>query len=183
MVHRVGDTLLLDDFDIHKHLLRRQEHDWSWLRKFYFETIVQSMQRDLKVREWTHQLLQAPATSQGWSWPKFRTSTDSQRKSTIYVLIPMVGPHRRLRKIHNLKRLIFAKTNSWQDQLDLSSFTGQGCDQEEQATRSSAGQEHVFQVPVLQVQKLDSCSSLIPELFSGGFRRMNGSDLEQQRKK
>ena len=50
MVHRVGDTLLLDDFDIHKHLLRRQEADWQWLRKFYFETIVQQMHHDMKVR-------------------------------------------------------------------------------------------------------------------------------------
>ena len=49
MVHRVGDTLLLDDFDIHKHLLRRQEDDWQWLRKFYFETIVQQMHHDMKV--------------------------------------------------------------------------------------------------------------------------------------
>ena len=49
MVHRVGDTLLLDDFDIHKHLLRKQEDDWQWLRKFYFETIVQQMQHDMKV--------------------------------------------------------------------------------------------------------------------------------------
>ena len=49
MVHRVGDTLLLDDFDIHKHLLRRQEDDWQWLRKFYFETIVQQMHDDMKV--------------------------------------------------------------------------------------------------------------------------------------
>ena len=49
MVHRVGATLLLDDFDIHKHLLRKQEDDWQWLRKFYFETIVQQMQHDMKV--------------------------------------------------------------------------------------------------------------------------------------
>ncbi len=46
MVHRVGETLLIEDFDVHKHLLRKQEDDWTWLRKFFFETILQEMQQD-----------------------------------------------------------------------------------------------------------------------------------------
>ncbi len=49
MVHRVGNTLLIDEFDIHKHLLRKQEDDWKWLRKFYYDTIVRQMQHDMKV--------------------------------------------------------------------------------------------------------------------------------------
>ena len=44
MVHRVGNTLLLDEFDVHRHLLRQEQEEWKWLRKFYYETIVQSMQ-------------------------------------------------------------------------------------------------------------------------------------------
>ena len=50
MVHRVGNTLLLDDFDIHKHLLRKQEADWQWLRRFYYETVVRNMADDSRVR-------------------------------------------------------------------------------------------------------------------------------------
>ncbi|XP_064630456.1 erythroid differentiation-related factor 1-like [Lineus longissimus] len=46
MVHRVGNTLLLDEFDVHKHLLRQQKDDWQWLRKFYYETVLESMQND-----------------------------------------------------------------------------------------------------------------------------------------
>ncbi|CAH1782614.1 unnamed protein product [Owenia fusiformis] len=46
MVHRVGKTLLLDEFDIHRHLLRKQQDDWRWLRKFYYETILQNMSQD-----------------------------------------------------------------------------------------------------------------------------------------
>ncbi|XP_013404698.1 erythroid differentiation-related factor 1 [Lingula anatina] len=42
MVHRVGKTLLLDDFDVHRHLLRQQEEDWEWMRKFYCETVEQN---------------------------------------------------------------------------------------------------------------------------------------------
>ncbi|XP_014679884.1 PREDICTED: erythroid differentiation-related factor 1-like [Priapulus caudatus] len=37
MVHRVHRTLLLDDFDIHRHLLRTSETEWKWLRRFFYE--------------------------------------------------------------------------------------------------------------------------------------------------
>ena len=49
MVHRVGQTLLLDDFDIHKHLLRQQQNDWAWLRKFYENVILRNIQQGMKV--------------------------------------------------------------------------------------------------------------------------------------
>ena len=45
MVHRVGNSLLLDDFDIHKYLLRQERSDWEWLRKFYMETVAANLQR------------------------------------------------------------------------------------------------------------------------------------------
>ena len=43
MVHRVGNTLLLDEFDIHTHLLRAAENEWTWLKKFYLEHIFASL--------------------------------------------------------------------------------------------------------------------------------------------
>jgi hypothetical protein len=43
MVHRVENTLLIDEFDIHKHLLRQAETDWEWLKKFFFEHVFQSL--------------------------------------------------------------------------------------------------------------------------------------------
>lgn len=45
MVHRVGNSLLLDEFDIHTHLLRQAENEWSWLRKFYLEHIFEASLR------------------------------------------------------------------------------------------------------------------------------------------
>lgn len=39
MVHRIENTLLIDDFDIYKHLLKTAETEWEWLRKFFFENI------------------------------------------------------------------------------------------------------------------------------------------------
>ncbi|KAG0727137.1 Erythroid differentiation-related factor 1 [Chionoecetes opilio] len=43
MIHRVGKTLLIDDFDIYKYLLRQSEKEWQWLRKFFFENVLQSL--------------------------------------------------------------------------------------------------------------------------------------------
>ncbi|XP_012287568.1 erythroid differentiation-related factor 1 [Orussus abietinus] len=43
MVHRIENTLLLDDFDIHKYLLRQAESDWEWLKKFFYEHVLQNL--------------------------------------------------------------------------------------------------------------------------------------------
>ncbi|EZA54471.1 Erythroid differentiation-related factor [Ooceraea biroi] len=43
MVHRIENTLLLDDFDIHKYLLRQAKSDWEWLKKFFYEHIFQNL--------------------------------------------------------------------------------------------------------------------------------------------
>ncbi|KOX80301.1 Erythroid differentiation-related factor 1 [Melipona quadrifasciata] len=43
VVHRIENTLLLDDFDIHKYLLRQAENDWEWLKKFFYEHIFQNL--------------------------------------------------------------------------------------------------------------------------------------------
>jgi len=45
MVHRVGNTLMLDEFDIHRYLLRQQDDDWKWLRKFFYETVLRNMEQ------------------------------------------------------------------------------------------------------------------------------------------
>ncbi|XP_076460527.1 erythroid differentiation-related factor 1-like isoform X2 [Babylonia areolata] len=42
IVHRVGRTLLLDNFDIHKHLLRQESENWTWLREFFKNTVVKN---------------------------------------------------------------------------------------------------------------------------------------------
>ncbi|XP_067646541.1 erythroid differentiation-related factor 1 [Eurosta solidaginis] len=40
IVHKVGNTLLLDEFDIQKYLLRKADDDWKWLRTFILEQIL-----------------------------------------------------------------------------------------------------------------------------------------------
>ncbi|XP_066141863.1 erythroid differentiation-related factor 1 [Euwallacea fornicatus] len=39
VVHRVENTLLLDEFDIYKYLLKTSETEWEWLKKFFFENV------------------------------------------------------------------------------------------------------------------------------------------------
>ncbi|EFX79280.1 hypothetical protein DAPPUDRAFT_104540 [Daphnia pulex] len=51
MVHRVGNTLLLDEFDIHTHLLRAAENEWGWLKKFYLEHIFASCRAKQKASD------------------------------------------------------------------------------------------------------------------------------------
>lgn len=51
MVHRVGNTLLLDEFDIHTHLLRAAENEWGWLKKFYLEHMFASCRAKQKASE------------------------------------------------------------------------------------------------------------------------------------
>ncbi|CAL4071350.1 unnamed protein product, partial [Meganyctiphanes norvegica] len=43
MIHRVGKTLLIDDFDIYRYLLRQSEKDWQWLRSFFFDHVLESL--------------------------------------------------------------------------------------------------------------------------------------------
>lgn len=43
MVHKVGNALLIDEFDIQKYLLRRADDDWKWLRTFILENILSSL--------------------------------------------------------------------------------------------------------------------------------------------
>lgn len=40
IVHKVGNTLLLDEFDIQKYLLRKADDDWKWLKTFILEHIL-----------------------------------------------------------------------------------------------------------------------------------------------
>lgn len=45
MVHRVENTLLLDDFDVHQHLMMQTKDDWKWLKTFFYKHILESFDR------------------------------------------------------------------------------------------------------------------------------------------
>ncbi|XP_050068189.1 erythroid differentiation-related factor 1 [Anopheles maculipalpis] len=43
IVHRIENTLLIDEFDVAKYLLLQEEADWHWLRSFIYENILKSL--------------------------------------------------------------------------------------------------------------------------------------------
>jgi len=43
VVHRIGKTLLIDDFDIHQYLLRRSATEWEWLSNYFRQTILEEV--------------------------------------------------------------------------------------------------------------------------------------------
>jgi hypothetical protein len=42
MVHRIGNTLLFDKFDVEEHLTQDTFEKWAWLKKFFYNNIVKS---------------------------------------------------------------------------------------------------------------------------------------------
>ncbi|CAF0756223.1 unnamed protein product [Adineta ricciae] len=43
IVHRLGRTILLDEFDVHSHLLRLENNEWTWFRDFFLDTILRNI--------------------------------------------------------------------------------------------------------------------------------------------
>ncbi|XP_059614306.1 erythroid differentiation-related factor 1 [Phlebotomus argentipes] len=43
MVHRIGNTLLIDEFDIYKHLLQQSPVQWDWLKRFIYDKIINGL--------------------------------------------------------------------------------------------------------------------------------------------
>lgn len=43
IVHRIENTLLIDEFDVAKYLLRQEDTEWQWLRQFIYEHILNSL--------------------------------------------------------------------------------------------------------------------------------------------
>ncbi|KAE9522852.1 hypothetical protein AGLY_016749 [Aphis glycines] len=42
MVHRIDQTLLLDEFDVEEHLTQDTSEKWAWFKKFFYKNIVKS---------------------------------------------------------------------------------------------------------------------------------------------
>jgi hypothetical protein len=51
MVHRIENTLLIDEFDIRKHLLRTAETEWEWLKKFFYDHVLKSLSDKVRCEQ------------------------------------------------------------------------------------------------------------------------------------
>jgi hypothetical protein len=59
-VHRIGNTLLIDQFDIQKYLLWKSEEDWKWLRSFIYEKILsqfKNSRRPFAIQHKSHEVV------------------------------------------------------------------------------------------------------------------------------
>lgn len=49
-VHRVGNTLLIDEFNLHRYLLwKSEEEDWKWLRNFIGEHVLNTLSKEKTI--------------------------------------------------------------------------------------------------------------------------------------
>lgn len=54
MVHRIGNTLLIDDFDVHRFLLQQEGYNWKWLKSFICENFlsrINDQERNLRNKK------------------------------------------------------------------------------------------------------------------------------------
>lgn len=59
-VHRIGNTLLIDQFDLQKYLLWKSEEDWKWLRAFIYENIqsqFKNNRRPFAIQHKSHEVV------------------------------------------------------------------------------------------------------------------------------
>lgn len=70
MVHRIGNTLLIDDFDVHRFLLKQEDCNWQWLRKFIYENIFSRL-NDPERSSFSKQATRSDATQQKSLLSKF----------------------------------------------------------------------------------------------------------------
>lgn len=102
VVHKVGNTLLLDEFDIQKYLLRKADDDWKWLRTFILEHILSygNEQHNFCLKERSREALQTKnllskflyhslkqTGDVDYSSPSVPTQLTSRRAS-----LPIIGP-------------------------------------------------------------------------------------------
>lgn len=48
-MHRIGNTLLLDEFDIEKHLINVTDEKWNCLKKYFYMEIVKSANTKVSI--------------------------------------------------------------------------------------------------------------------------------------
>lgn len=97
MVHRIENTLLLDDFDIYKHLLKTAETEWEWLRKFFFDNINQATyqeDRNLYIKSRTREALREKSLVSKFLYHSLVQNDDKETKKLVETSKkhPLQGP-------------------------------------------------------------------------------------------
>ncbi|ALC43509.1 CG6511 [Drosophila busckii] len=99
VVHKVGNTLLLDEFDIQKYLLRKADDDWKWLRSFILEHILTygDEQHNYCLKERSREALQTKNLLSKFLYHSLKQTGDEDKHkpthlSSIRQDLPLLGP-------------------------------------------------------------------------------------------
>ncbi|TDG53032.1 hypothetical protein AWZ03_000575 [Drosophila navojoa] len=101
VVHKVGNTLLLDEFDIQKYLLRKSDDDWKWLRSFILEHILAygDEQHNFCLKERSREALQTKNLLSKFLYHSLKPSNDTDYDANEPPLLtsrraslPIIGP-------------------------------------------------------------------------------------------
>ncbi|XP_030372476.1 erythroid differentiation-related factor 1 [Scaptodrosophila lebanonensis] len=100
VVHKVGNTLLLDEFDIQKYLLRKADDDWKWLRTFILEHILAygDKQHNYCLKERSREALQRKNLLSKFLYHSLKQTDGEELAKTPTQLtshrtgLPLIGP-------------------------------------------------------------------------------------------
>ncbi|CRL02229.1 CLUMA_CG015066, isoform A [Clunio marinus] len=93
-VHRIGNTLLIDDFDLHKYLLWKTEEDWRWLRSFIYENVLSRLnetdRKPIPIQHKTREFLEQKNLLSKFLYYSIEDSKRPEEKK--YVPMPLNQP-------------------------------------------------------------------------------------------
>ncbi|XP_054731680.1 erythroid differentiation-related factor 1 [Anastrepha obliqua] len=97
IVHKVGNTLLLDEFDIQKYLLRKADDDWKWLRTFILEHILAYGEKDHSfcLKDKSREALQTKNLLSKFLYYSLKQSgaeAPEQEAQRVRPVLPITGP-------------------------------------------------------------------------------------------
>lgn len=98
MVHRINNTLLLDEFDIYKHILRQAKSEWEWFSKFYHENInedVAEYERHLYVKNKKRKAIQQKSLISKFLYHSLvpdESDSDINSQYDSNISLPLTGP-------------------------------------------------------------------------------------------
>uniref|UniRef100_A0A903Z012 Erythroid differentiation-related factor 1 n=1 Tax=Anopheles minimus TaxID=112268 RepID=A0A903Z012_9DIPT len=106
IVHRIENTLLIDEFDVAKYLLLQEEADWHWLRSFIYENILKSLndsERKLFLHPKTREAFQQKYLTSKFLYHSLQSGEQNEETRTEphdmsrndcapYTALPLAGP-------------------------------------------------------------------------------------------
>lgn len=91
MVHRIENTLLLDDFDIFQYLMKSE---WSWMKKFFYEKSISTKDGVVYLKNKSRYALQQKSLVSKFlyhSLPSSKSDTEDEKELQCPTL-PLSGP-------------------------------------------------------------------------------------------